>query len=341
MEDINREGLHSIGEISMIVKISTDTLRYYDDINLLKPIMISKQTGYRYYSNSQVTILLKILELKQYGFSLNEIKDILSFIDEPIVNIYKNRYFELLQEKSKIQDAINMLSKKIEQEQEAGLMNKSILLVDDAAFMRMMCCDMMQKQGYQVIGEAGNGIAGVEQYKLLNPDLVVLDIVMPEMNGIDTLREIKKYNNSAKAVMCSAMGQPVMVIDSLLAGASDFVVKPFQADRLLEAVSRAFTEEKTLNAGMLKELRDKLADSEDILSQSEIDDIINCVSTCEALNSDVDEIVRKYEGSSNISTGKSDDLLDNKILSALENLAQGQEEIKELLKQVMVIKMDK
>lgn len=143
MEDINREGLHSIGEISKIVKISTDTLRYYDDINLLKPIMISKQTGYRYYSNSQVTILLKILELKQYGFSLNEIKDILSFNDEPIVNIYKNRYFELLQEKSKIQDAINMLSKKIEQEQEAGLMNKSILLVDDAAFMRMMCCDMM------------------------------------------------------------------------------------------------------------------------------------------------------------------------------------------------------
>jgi two-component system chemotaxis response regulator CheY len=110
--------------------------------------------------------------------------------------------------------------------------------VDDAAFMRMMIKDVLTKNGFEVIGEAENGKIAIERYKELNPDLVIMDITMPEMNGIDSLKGIKAANPAAKVVMCSAMGQQAMVIEAIQSGAKDFIVKPFQADRVCEAVRK-------------------------------------------------------------------------------------------------------
>jgi two-component system chemotaxis response regulator CheY len=117
-------------------------------------------------------------------------------------------------------------------------MDKRVLVVDDAAFMRMMIKDILTKNGYDVIGEAENGAVAVEKYKDLKPDLVTMDITMPEMDGIAAVREIKAIDSSARIIMCSAMGQQAMVIDAIQAGASDFVVKPFQPERVLEAVAK-------------------------------------------------------------------------------------------------------
>jgi len=113
-----------------------------------------------------------------------------------------------------------------------------ILIVDDAAFMRMMIKNIRIKEGYDVVGEAENGAQAVEKYKELNPDLVTMDITMPEMDGISAVKEIMKINKGAKVVMCSAMGQQAMVIDAIQAGAKDFIVKPFQPDRVIEAISK-------------------------------------------------------------------------------------------------------
>jgi two-component system chemotaxis response regulator CheY len=114
-----------------------------------------------------------------------------------------------------------------------------IMIVDDAAFMRMMIKDILTKNGFEVSGEAENGVVAVENYTIVNPDLVIMDITMPEMDGIEALKKIKAIDPSAKVIMCSAMGQQAMVIDAIQAGARDFVVKPFQPDRVVEAVKKA------------------------------------------------------------------------------------------------------
>lgn len=116
-----------------------------------------------------------------------------------------------------------------------------ILIVDDAAFMRMMIKDILTKNGYQVSGEAENGAVAVQVYSELKPDLVIMDITMPEMDGIEAVKKIKAVDPSAKIIMCSAMGQQAMVIDAIQAGARDFVVKPFQPERVIEAVKKALS----------------------------------------------------------------------------------------------------
>lgn len=114
-----------------------------------------------------------------------------------------------------------------------------VLVVDDAAFMRMMIKDILSKNGYEVVGEAENGQKAVEKYQELKPDLTTMDITMPEMDGITAVKEIKKLDANAKVIMCSAMGQQAMVIEAIQSGARDFIVKPFQPDRVLEAVRKA------------------------------------------------------------------------------------------------------
>ncbi len=118
---------------------------------------------------------------------------------------------------------------------------QTVLIVDDAAFMRMMIKDILSKNGYDVVGEAQDGQEAVEKYKELQPDLVTMDITMPEMDGIAALKEIQGINGEAKVIMCSAMGQQAMVIDAIQAGAKDFIVKPFQADRVIEAISKVLS----------------------------------------------------------------------------------------------------
>ncbi len=120
-------------------------------------------------------------------------------------------------------------------------MGNKVLVVDDAAFMRMMIKDILRKGGYEVIGEAEDGSKAVEKFKELRPDLVTMDITMPDMDGITAVKEIRKIDGNAMIIMCSAMGQQAMVIDAIQAGAKDFVVKPFQPERVLEAVRKVLT----------------------------------------------------------------------------------------------------
>ncbi len=117
-------------------------------------------------------------------------------------------------------------------------MSNSVLVCDDAIFMRTMISDILSQAGYEVVGEAETGTQAVERFKDLNPDLVTMDIVMPDMGGIDAVREIVKIAPNAKILMCSAMGQQALVVEAIQAGAKDFVVKPFQPSRVLEAVQR-------------------------------------------------------------------------------------------------------
>lgn len=118
-------------------------------------------------------------------------------------------------------------------------MATKVLIVDDAAFMRMMIKDILTKNGFEVVGEAENGAKAVEKYQELHPDLTTMDITMPEMDGITAVKHIKKIDPNAKVIMCSAMGQQAMVIEAIQSGARDFIVKPFQPDRVLEALRKA------------------------------------------------------------------------------------------------------
>ena len=117
-------------------------------------------------------------------------------------------------------------------------MSHTVLVCDDAIFKRTMLSDILQQSGFEVVGEAETGVEAVAQYRKLKPDLVTMDIVMPDMGGIDAVREITKFDPNARILMCSAMGQQALVVEAIQAGAKDFVVKPFQPSRVLEAVQR-------------------------------------------------------------------------------------------------------
>ncbi|AZP04257.1 response regulator [Jeotgalibaca ciconiae] len=117
-------------------------------------------------------------------------------------------------------------------------MAKNILIVDDAAFMRMKLKDILEKNGYTVVGEAQNGIEAVDLYKEVKPDLVTMDITMPEMDGIESLKQIKAFDSNAKVIMCSAMGQQGMVMEAIKMGAIDFIVKPFDTARVIKSLSK-------------------------------------------------------------------------------------------------------
>lgn len=117
-------------------------------------------------------------------------------------------------------------------------MSKRVLVVDDAIFMRMKLKDILEKGGYEVIAEASNGIEAIEKFKTEKPDIVTMDITMPEMDGVTSLKSIREIDPSAKVIMCSAMGQQSMVMDAIQAGAVDFIVKPFDNDRVIQSLSK-------------------------------------------------------------------------------------------------------
>src|SRR3954468_10500269 len=117
-----------------------------------------------------------------------------------------------------------------------------VLVVDDAAFMRKMVSDALAKGGHEVVGEAGNGVEAIARYQELKPDLMTLDITMPEKDGLSALADIMGTDPSARVVMCSALGQESKVLEAIKLGAKDFVVKPFQADRVIEAVGKALAQ---------------------------------------------------------------------------------------------------
>ena len=117
-------------------------------------------------------------------------------------------------------------------------MSNTVLVCDDAIFMRTMIGDILTQAGFEIVGEAESGLQAVQKYRELKPDLVTMDIVMPDMGGIDAVREICKLDPQARILMCAAMGQQALVVEAIQAGAKDFVVKPFQPSRVLEAVQR-------------------------------------------------------------------------------------------------------
>jgi two-component system chemotaxis response regulator CheY len=117
--------------------------------------------------------------------------------------------------------------------------SKRVLITDDALFMRVTLKNILTKNGYEVVGEASNGKEAVQLYQNHKPDLVTMDITMPEMDGISAVKEIKKIDPQAKVIMCSAMGQKNMVMEAVSAGARDFIVKPFQPDKVLESIQKA------------------------------------------------------------------------------------------------------
>ena len=114
-----------------------------------------------------------------------------------------------------------------------------VLVVDDAAFMRKVVGDALAQGGHEVVGEAGDGRQAVESFRQLRPEVTTLDITMPEKDGLQALREIVSLDPSARVIMCSALGQESKVLEAIKSGAKDFVVKPFQPDRVLEAVAKA------------------------------------------------------------------------------------------------------
>jgi two-component system, chemotaxis family, chemotaxis protein CheY len=120
------------------------------------------------------------------------------------------------------------------------------MVVDDTAFMRIMIRNILEGQGYQVVAEACNGKQAVDLYKQHRPELITMDITMPELNGIEATKRIKKIDPSAKIIICSALGLRETVLDAILNGASDFIVKPINKDRVVEAISNIFASKPLL-----------------------------------------------------------------------------------------------
>ncbi|MFA4948124.1 MAG: response regulator [Candidatus Krumholzibacteriia bacterium] len=124
-------------------------------------------------------------------------------------------------------------------------MKLRVLIVDDAIFMRKMISDILVENGMEIVGEADTGAKAVEKYMELRPDLVTMDIIMPEMNGIDAVRKIMEFDSKARIVMCSALGQQALVQEAITAGAKDFLIKPFNSARVVEVIAKVFNQVPT------------------------------------------------------------------------------------------------
>ncbi|MCM1989444.1 response regulator [Oceanirhabdus seepicola] len=237
---MNEFKMKSIGEIAKIVQVSVSTLRYYDEIGLLKPIHIDEVSKYRYYSDEQVSQLLRILELKKYGFNLDAIRGLLNETsDENIVSAYKSKVKELTCDMKEINDAKKMLLNRIENyDLKDNHVNKKILIVDDSSFLKEIVREFLTNYDFRVIGEASNGLEGIAKYKALKPDVVIMDIGMPELDGISATKELIQCFPDAKIVMCSAKSELSNVILSMRNGAMDFIPKPFSQEHVINSINR-------------------------------------------------------------------------------------------------------
>ncbi|WP_158301606.1 response regulator [Paenibacillus mesophilus] len=248
--------MYTIGELSKIVKLSADALRYYDEIGLLKPHRIDEASRYRYYSADQIGQIIAIMEWRQYGYTLEEIKELLLCTDDTqLEQMIRSRIEQLSNDQAQTARSIEQLHQKLRRlNRGTSMEEKTVLIIDDAPFMRKVLKEILEKQGYVAAGEAANGESGVALYAELKPDLVIVDIGLPDMDGIEVVRKIKELDIGAKIVMCSARGQIRTILSSLQAGASHFVVKPFHQQSLLEALEYTRKHDQEYDADTLHAL---------------------------------------------------------------------------------------
>ncbi len=123
-------------------------------------------------------------------------------------------------------------------------MPSRILIVDDASFMRMMLRNILTSHGYEIVGEAENGRVAIEAYQRLKPDITLVDLIMPEMGGIEAVKKIIEVDARARVIICSAMGQQALVVEAMQAGARDFIIKPFQPTSVIEAIQKVEQEKE-------------------------------------------------------------------------------------------------
>lgn len=274
-----RGEMYTIGELSKIVKISIDALRYYDEIGLLKPHHIDSTNRYRYYTAEQVNEIITIMEWKQYGFSLNAISEFLHCTDlEQVRSVFQLRLQELSAERSSIERSFSLLQERI-QNMEGGLTmtKKTILIIDDSAFLRDILTELLEKHGFAVLGAATDGETGIALFNKLKPDAVLLDIGLPDTDGIQVAKEIIEMDYNAKIVMCSARGQLHTILESLEAGASHFVVKPFLPEAMLESINAALESTQRYEPGTISSIQadDRAKEIGVPISQKGINDLIN------------------------------------------------------------------
>lgn len=272
--------MYTIGELSKVVKVSVDALRYYDEIGLLKPHHVDPSSRYRYYSSDQVNEMIFIMELKRYGFSLDAIRELLDCRDNNrLRDIYQTKMQQLLAERNQLEDSIQLLQKQMNRWGDGNVMEKqSVLIIDDVAFMRQILQEILEKHGFKVVGVAADGEAGVSMYNTLKPELVVLDIGMPGIDGIEVLRRIRQCEGEAdttRIVMCSAKATASMIASCLKEGADDFVAKPFQAEYLIDALNSKHKRPYIPSAIVALLEGATAAEEEETLPQESINELLN------------------------------------------------------------------
>lgn len=279
------ENMYTVGELSKIVKISIDALRYYDEIGLLKPHQVDAKSRYRYYSADQVNELISIMEWKRCGFSLDAIGELLRCGDKGrLKDLYGMKLQQLSAERLGLERSMALLEERLQQlEEESAMRTYQVLIIDDAPFMRQIMQDLIGNQGavygFRVAGTAADGAEGIARFKELQPDLTIVDIGLPDMDGDQVVRRLKELQPAAAITMCSARGQLGNVLRSLQSGARQFVVKPFYPELLFKAMQSAVGTEGSADTEALAELlgHERVAAATDTLPQVSILELVTLV----------------------------------------------------------------
>lgn len=231
---------YTIGELAKVVNLSTDAIRYYEEVGLLSPHHVDPVNRYRYYTTEQIGIITEIMEWKECGLTLEEIGEMLGGADlDKRQNILQERLADMLDRETRLARSIRLLRSRIAANKEASAEMKTVLIIDDSAFVRQCIADVLERQGWTVAESVPDGEQGLELYGRQKPDVVVLDIGLVGMDGIEVLKRIRQLDPNAKVVMCSGRGTPEVVQECLGCGAADFVAKPFLPHVLADAVAAA------------------------------------------------------------------------------------------------------
>lgn len=321
--------MYTIGEISKIVNISTNALRYYDEIGLLKPSLIQDNNQYRYYTDKQIKDITFIIELKQYGFTLDEIKELVkNRSNKKLKGLLEEKQVKMHNEIARLKDSSILLEKRILEiikEEESKMKSGKILIVDDLELARIMIKNIIEDYGYTIVGEAGNGEEALSAYEELKPDLVIMDITMPKMDGIDATRKIIEKYQEAKIVICSAMSYGPIILESIKAGAKDFVSKPITNLRLINAMTKALEDKSKVQLEKINYVHRILTKQcketafSRTLNQDEVDELIYKITN------ESEELIRDFfnkinstsDDKSRILIGKSAKI-DEKIINQLK-----------------------